>query len=105
MLDQLTAARLSVDAREHAGVGRGIDDPIHGRKGFKIRRHARIAMKDFDACRAQIAAVCFGARARRLSMPKMRAPSMQLWNERASDAPAKPQIPAMKYAHLTTITA
>ncbi len=79
VLNQLTAARPPVDARQHARVGRGVDHPIGRRQGFQIRRHARIAMKDLDAQRAQIAAVSSARRAaedyprRRCEPPRWRS--------------------------------
>ena len=49
MLDELTAAESGLSAGQHAGIGRGVDHPIHRRQHFKIARHADIAMQQRDS--------------------------------------------------------
>src|SRR5476651_1553437 len=53
MLDQLPAAGHSVNSREHAWIGRRVDDPIDLRDRFEIARGTEIGMAHGDTALAQ----------------------------------------------------
>ena len=87
VLYQLAGARLGIDAREHAGIGSGIDYPIALRDCLEIARGTNVAVKYFHPACLQRRAIRFAARQDEIieSHDRERRISIQ---QRVSDAAA-----------------
>lgn len=61
VFDELARAGFAVDAGEDAGVGGGVDDPVHGWQGLEIARGAEIGVDNFDPEFFEFGAIGFAA--------------------------------------------
>ena len=61
VFDELAGAGLAVHAREDAGIGGGVDHPIHGGERLEVAGGTEIGVEDFDAKFFEFGAVRFTA--------------------------------------------
>ena len=91
MLDELPAAGFAVHARQHAGIGGGIQDPVAGRERFQIARVANIPVNQPDSAPAKRGPVQFAAGAHEVVQADefpIRPPRFQPSGQGAADEPA-----------------
>ena len=62
MIEHLATADLAVHTREHAGIGRRIDDPIKCRQSVHVRGGAEIGVENFYAAPFEFMPIGFAAR-------------------------------------------
>jgi hypothetical protein len=78
---------------KNAGVSRGIDHPVSGRKVFDVASHPQVAVKDLEPLLSQESTIVFGTQSGKIVQAKnlrVFQPSSQSMSQAAAYEPANP---------------